>query len=76
VKRQDKPVPAFGPEVVIEPGLVFATDFETGCIAETLPDVAGYFDARDSEGVLCVFWTGMVRGHRNYRPAPDYAYDI
>jgi hypothetical protein len=68
--RLPGPVPAFGPELVIEPGLMFSTDFETGCIAETIPDIRGTFDARDSDGVVCLFSTMMVRGHRDYIPCP------
>jgi hypothetical protein len=61
----------FGPSVEIEPGVVFATDFEAGCVAETIPDIRGVFDARDSDGVTCLFSTMMVRGHADYREIPD-----
>jgi hypothetical protein len=57
----------FGPALVISPGAVFATDHEDGCVAETSPDQYGNFDALNSHGVLCRFWTGAVRGHCNYR---------
>lgn len=70
MKRGIQPVPAFGPELVIGEGVRFATDFEVGCVAQGAPDVTGHFDGLDSDGVECLFWTGMVRGHRNYRPAP------
>ena len=63
-----------GPFLVISEGSVFATDFERGCVALTIPDWHGTFDALDSDGVLCQFWTGMVRGHENYRPALPAAY--
>jgi hypothetical protein len=68
--RPPAPEPAFGPQLVIEPGLVFSTDFERGCVAVTIPDIRGTFDATDSDGVTCLFSTMMVRGHRDYIPCP------
>lgn len=56
----------------IVPGAVFATDFEAGCVAETVPDSRGSFFARDSDGVSCLFSTVMVRGHRDYQPLPGH----
>ncbi len=44
----------------IFPGTVFSTLAESGCVATTAPDEDGNFDARDSDGVVCSFWLGMV----------------
>lgn len=36
-------------------GTVFDTPFEKGCVAMTAPDETGWFEASDSEGVVCSF---------------------
>jgi len=46
----------------LEPGAVFSTPFEKGCIVAGSPDfdpITGEFSARDSDGVLCAFSVTM-----------------
>lgn len=44
----------------ITAGARFSTAYETGCVAQTAPDVHGNFDGLDSEGVECQFILAMV----------------
>lgn len=53
---------------LITPGAIFDTPFETGCVALAAPDDDGNFDARDSDGVECLFGVRMVTA---VRPAAD-----
>lgn len=39
---------------------IFSTEFETGCVALSLPNEDGQFPALDSDGVECSFHVSMV----------------
>lgn len=45
----------------IEPGTMFSTPFEVGCVALEAPDPEfGGFEGTDSDGVVCLFNASMV----------------
>lgn len=58
------------PGPVVQPGDSFDTHVESGCVVLTASDVFGSFEARDSEGVVCLFSSLMVR---NLVPAASVA---
>ena len=70
VRDTQRPAVMFGPALDIAPGIVFATNTEAGCVAESRPDQHGNFAGLDSAGAPRLFWTGTVPGHENYRRTP------
>ena len=44
----------------LQPGRIFATPAEVGCVVLTTPDDLGTFDGLDSDGVRCSFHVDMV----------------
>jgi len=53
------------PEITLRRGDVFNTEFESGCVVITTPDLDGNFDALDSDGVRCGFNVRMVKEVRS-----------
>jgi len=46
--------------IIIIEGTIFDTEFESNCLALTMPDVDGGFVGMDSDGMLCDYTLAMV----------------
>lgn len=56
--------------MTIRPGVIFDTEYETGCRATSSPDVDGTFTAFDSDGVECIYGLRMVKRVQPALPEP------
>jgi hypothetical protein len=54
----------------IAPNVEFSTDFERHCIATTVPDEYGNFQAVDPDGFACQYHVTAVIDHPQYAGRP------